>query len=64
MSLFYYFLTTAADAKALVQRVDHPHFRSMYDTFHANIEEKHAASVIASVLDSVGHVHISGRSAT
>ncbi len=54
-----YFLTTAADAKALVQQVDHPHFRMMYDTFHANIEEKHAAPVIASVLDSVGHVHIS-----
>ena len=54
-----YFLTTAADTKALVKQVDHPHFRMMYDTFHANIEEKHAASVIASVLDSVGHVHIS-----
>ncbi len=31
----------------------------MYDTFHANIEEKHAAPVIASVIDSVRHVHIS-----
>ena len=54
-----YFLTTAADAKALVKQVDHPHFRMMYDTFHANIEEKHAGPVIASVLDSVVHVHIS-----
>ena len=35
-----YFLTTAADARALVKAVDHPYFRSMYDTFHANIEEK------------------------
>ena len=35
-----YFLTTAADARALVKAVDHPHFRTMYDTFHANIEEK------------------------
>ena len=42
-----YFLTTAADAKALVKQVNHPHFRMMYDTFHANIEEKHAAPVIA-----------------
>src|SRR5262249_55504203 len=39
-----YFLTTAADARALVKAVDHPHFRTMYDTFHANIEEKHAAA--------------------
>jgi D-psicose/D-tagatose/L-ribulose 3-epimerase len=54
-----YFLTTAADTKAFVKQVDHPHFRMMYDTFHANIEEKHAAPVIASVLDVVGHVHIS-----
>ena len=43
-----YFLTTAADAKAFVKQVDHPHFRMMYDTFHANIEEKHAAPVIES----------------
>src|SRR5206468_6209101 len=35
-----YFLTTAADARALVQQVNHPNFRTMYDTFHANIEEK------------------------
>jgi D-psicose/D-tagatose/L-ribulose 3-epimerase len=54
-----YFLTTAADAKALVQAVNHPHFRMMYDTFHANIEEKHAGPVIASIADSFVHVHIS-----
>ena len=49
-----YFLTTAADAKALVRQVDHPSFRMMYDTFHANIEEKHAAPVIESVIDLRG----------
>jgi D-psicose/D-tagatose/L-ribulose 3-epimerase len=54
-----YFLTTAADTKAFVKQVGHPNFKMMYDTFHANIEEKQAAPVIASVLDSVGHVHIS-----
>jgi D-psicose/D-tagatose/L-ribulose 3-epimerase len=54
-----YFLTTAADARALVQAVNHPHFRMMYDTFHANIEEKHAAAVIRSIADSFIHVHIS-----
>src|SRR5438067_5428209 len=48
-----YFLTTAAEARALVKAVNHPHFRTMYDTFHANIEEKQAAPVIAAVFDSV-----------
>jgi D-psicose/D-tagatose/L-ribulose 3-epimerase len=54
-----YFLTTAADTRAFVKAVGHPHFRMMYDTFHANIEEKHAAAVITSIADSFVHVHIS-----
>jgi D-psicose/D-tagatose/L-ribulose 3-epimerase len=54
-----YFLTTAADAKALVQKVDHPHFRMMYDTFHANIEEKAIGPTIESIAGSFVHVHIS-----
>jgi D-psicose/D-tagatose/L-ribulose 3-epimerase len=54
-----YFLTTAAEARALVKEVNHPHFRMMYDTFHANIEEKNVAQTIASVADSFIHVHIS-----
>jgi D-psicose/D-tagatose/L-ribulose 3-epimerase len=54
-----YFLTTAADTKAFVQRVNHPNFKMVYDTFHANIEEKAIARTIAGVIDSVIHVHIS-----
>jgi D-psicose/D-tagatose/L-ribulose 3-epimerase len=54
-----YFLTTAQQAKALVKAVNHPSFRMMYDTFHANIEEKNIPEVIASVADSFVHVHIS-----
>jgi D-psicose/D-tagatose/L-ribulose 3-epimerase len=54
-----YFLTTAADTRALVKRVNHPNFRMMYDTFHANIEEKNIADAIAGVADSFVHVHIS-----
>jgi D-psicose/D-tagatose/L-ribulose 3-epimerase len=54
-----YFLTTAADARALVKQVDHPHFRTMWDTFHANIEEKNIAQTITAVADSFVHVHIS-----
>jgi D-psicose/D-tagatose/L-ribulose 3-epimerase len=54
-----YFLTTAAQAKDLVQRVNHPSFKTMYDTFHANIEEKSAAQTIKSLHPHFGHVHIS-----
>ncbi len=54
-----YFLTTAAQAKELVQRVNHPSFKTMYDTFHANIEEKNAAQAIKALHPHFGHVHIS-----
>jgi D-psicose/D-tagatose/L-ribulose 3-epimerase len=54
-----YFLTTAAQAKDLVQRVDHPSFRTMYDTFHANIEEKAPAPAIKDLAGCFVHVHIS-----
>jgi D-psicose/D-tagatose/L-ribulose 3-epimerase len=54
-----YFLTTAADARALVQQVVHPNFRAMYDTFHANIEEKNIGQAIRGLADSFCHVHIS-----
>jgi D-psicose/D-tagatose/L-ribulose 3-epimerase len=54
-----YFLTTAAEAKALVKRVNHPNFRAMYDTFHANIEEKNVSEAIANLAGNFVHVHIS-----
>jgi len=54
-----YFLTTAADAVALVKRVNHPNFKTMYDTFHAHIEEKSQAGPIRTVAPHLGHVHIS-----
>jgi D-psicose/D-tagatose/L-ribulose 3-epimerase len=54
-----YFLTTAADTRTLVKGVNHPHFKAMYDTFHANIEEKTVAATIENFADSFIHVHIS-----
>jgi D-psicose/D-tagatose/L-ribulose 3-epimerase len=54
-----YFLTTAAQARALVEQVNHPHFRTMYDTFHANIEEKRPAPAIKILAGHFIHVHIS-----
>jgi len=54
-----YFLNTAAQAVELVRLVNHPHFRAMYDTFHAHIEEKDVATAIRTVAPVLAHVHIS-----
>jgi D-psicose/D-tagatose/L-ribulose 3-epimerase len=54
-----YFLTTARQAKELVQEVDHPGLRLMYDTFHAHIEEKSVGPVVGEIADVLVHVHIS-----
>jgi D-psicose/D-tagatose/L-ribulose 3-epimerase len=54
-----YFLTNALDAKNLVREINHPYFGTMYDTFHANIEEKNIPQAIASMEDTYIHVHIS-----
>ena len=54
-----YFLTNALDAKNLVREINHPFFGTMYDTFHANIEEKNISQAIASMEDTYIHVHIS-----
>ncbi len=54
-------LNTMAQAASYVKRVDHPNFGTMYDTFHANIEEKSPMAAIDTVFASgkLNHVHIS-----
>ncbi|HJZ55125.1 MAG TPA: sugar phosphate isomerase/epimerase [Gemmataceae bacterium] len=54
-----YVLNTAAAARELVQAVNHPNFRTMYDSFHAHIEEKEPAAAIRTVAPVLAHVHIS-----
>ena len=54
-----YLLNTAAGARELVEMVDHPNFRTMYDSFHAHIEEKDPATAIRTVAPVLAHVHIS-----
>lgn len=54
-----YFLNTAVAARELVGLVNHPNFRTMYDSFHAHIEEKDAAAAIRTVAPVLAHVHIS-----
>jgi D-psicose/D-tagatose/L-ribulose 3-epimerase len=54
-----YLLNTHADAARFAKEVDHPNCRVMYDTFHANIEEKSIADAIRGCADVLVHVHIS-----
>jgi len=54
-----YFLNCAADAVRFCKDVDHPACRTMFDTFHANIEEKSYADAIRTCAPYMAHVHIS-----
>lgn len=54
-----YFLTSVAQTVKFVQAVDHPHVRMMYDTFHANIEEKDLTAAIHAAAPWTLLVHIS-----
>jgi D-psicose/D-tagatose/L-ribulose 3-epimerase len=54
-----YFVNIAADLKRLVAEVDHPRIRMMFDTFHANIEEKDTYKACKGCGKFLAHVHIS-----
>lgn len=54
-----YLLNTHADSARFAKDVDHDNCRIMYDTFHANIEEKSIADAIRDAADMICHVHIS-----
>jgi len=54
-----YFLTSVAETVRFVQAVDHPQVRMMYDTFHANIEEKQLAAAIRAAAPWTALVHVS-----
>jgi D-psicose/D-tagatose/L-ribulose 3-epimerase len=54
-----YFLNTMQDLNDYLTAVSHPNVQGMYDTFHANIEEKNPISAIAAIAPHLGHVHVS-----
>jgi D-psicose/D-tagatose/L-ribulose 3-epimerase len=54
-----YILNTMADLAAHLDNVAHPNVVGMYDTFHANIEEKDPIGAIKTIARHLGHVHIS-----
>ena len=54
-----YFLNTMGQLADYLDEVDHPAVQGMYDTFHANIEEKNPVAAIKSIKPHMIHVHIS-----
>ncbi len=54
-----YFLNTQADLARFVRQVDHPACGMLYDTFHANIEEKSVSQAIKAGGDKLLQIHIS-----
>jgi D-psicose/D-tagatose/L-ribulose 3-epimerase len=54
-----YLCNTMNQLLKLVEQVDHPNVRSLFDTHHANIEEKKLGEAIRTIAPVLGHVHIS-----
>lgn len=54
-----YFLNTIDDGAAYAKQVNHPSFGVMYDSFHANIEEKDPIGCIGRNFEMIRHVHVS-----
>jgi D-psicose/D-tagatose/L-ribulose 3-epimerase len=52
-----YFLNTTGDAVALCEEVGHPKMGILWDTFHANIEEKDMGQALLSAGRHLKHVH-------
>ncbi len=60
LNRFECYLLNTMDALAdHLDRVDHPHIKAMYDTFHANIEEQDPIAAFERNLRHIVHVHIS-----
>jgi len=54
-----YFINSASDTARFIKDVGHPNCRMMYDTFHANIEEKDIPQAIRACAEFTVHVHLS-----
>jgi D-psicose/D-tagatose/L-ribulose 3-epimerase len=52
-----FFLNTARDAAALTAEINHPNVGVLFDTFHANIEEKDIGAGYRTVGKQLKHVH-------
>jgi len=54
-----YLCNTMAQLRMLVELTNHPNVRAMFDTHHANIEEKSQVDAIRTIAPVLVHVHLS-----
>ena len=54
-----HFLNTAAQARAYAERVGHPAFKIMHDTFHSNIEDRDPLAAALTLGEHLGILHVS-----
>ena len=54
-----YLCNTMAQLRSLIELTDHPNVRGMFDTHHANIEEKSQVVAIKTIAPVLVHVHLS-----
>ena len=54
-----YLCNTMEQLRDLVSRANHPNVKAMFDTHHANIEEKKLSEAIRTIAPALAHVHIS-----
>ena len=54
-----YLCNTMEQLARLVKETNHPNVRAMFDTHHANVEEKKYANAIETIAPYLHHVHIS-----
>ncbi len=60
LNRFECFLCNTMDQlSGLVKRVSHPNVKAMFDTHHANIEEKKISEALKKIAPFLAHVHIS-----
>jgi D-psicose/D-tagatose/L-ribulose 3-epimerase len=54
-----YLCNTMEQLTYLIQKADHPQVRAMFDTHHANIEEKSYQKALTTIAPVLAHLHIS-----
>ncbi|WPP51724.1 sugar phosphate isomerase/epimerase family protein [Catalinimonas niigatensis] len=54
-----YLCNTMEQLTRLIKQTDHPNVKAMFDTHHANIEEKKLSKAIETIAPLLAHVHIS-----
>jgi len=54
-----YLCNTMEQLSRLVKTANHPNVKAMFDTHHANVEEKNFADAISTIAPVLAHVHIS-----